>query len=677
MRAGEIVVARLTKGATVVRVLETTSAQVTLAMGRNRAARVTPDRVVLETGLVVSDQAEVETFRTRCEALVADIDLAEVWGVVVGEPQPFSLDDLADLYWGPSPELAQKVALRLHLDRSSKYFSASQDGFEPRSREAVDEMVDRQRRAAEKAEAEASLMNGLADGRLPEPSTPDQERLIEHLRQYAVHGDDYSRYTDAHRLLRRVSDAARDLQRFAFDLLVSAGVLGADEPLELERYEVPTHFPDEAIAEARAVEPAAPLGQSHRRDLTSVQAITIDDAGTVDRDDALSVEPLDSGYRVGIHIADAGTLVPPGGAMDQEADRRMAAVYIPDGRIAMLPPDVTDEVGSLAPGEPRIALSLLVDVTESGGVLGWEVVPSVVASQVALSYEEADLALEETTSPWHRVLAPLRQTAEGLRQKRRDAGAIFLERPEMAIKVAASGQVDVRVLHRSSPARRLVTELMVLCNSLMADFCRREGLPAAYRYQDQPDVDELAPDTVAVDKVEASPLHLYRMMQRLPPAGLSTTPAAHRGLGVPAYIQVTSPLRRYPDLIMQRQISHYLSTGLPLYPPETVASVAQRAEVQLREIGRLEADRRRYWFLKYLAQSRLAGADPGDTNALFQAVVLDHPPGRHALLELSEYPFRLRAEVDRSRGPGDTVSLRLHEVDLWRRVARFVQERTG
>ena len=228
-----------------------------------------------------------------------------------------------------------------------------------------------------------------------------------------------------------------------------------------------------------------------------------------------------------------------------------------------------------------------------------------------------------------------------------------------------------------SPARMLVTELMVLCNSLMADFCRREGLPAAYRYQDQPEVDELVPEAAAVDKAGASPVHLYRMMQRLPPAGLSTTPAAHRGLGVPAYIQVTSPLRRYPDLVMQRQISHYLSTGLPLYPPETVASVAQRAEVQLREIGRLEADRRRYWFLKYLAQSHLAGADPGDTNALFQAVVLDHPPGRHALLELSEYPFRLRAEVDRSRGPGDTVSLRLHEVDLWRRVARFVQERTA
>ena len=138
----------------------------------------------------------METFRSRCEALVADIDLAEVWEVVVGEPEPLSLDDLADLYWGPSPELTQKVALRLHLDRSSKYFAASQDGFEPRSREAVDEMVDRQRRAAEKAEAEASLMNELADGKLPQPSTPDQERLIEHLRQYAVHGDDYSRYTD-------------------------------------------------------------------------------------------------------------------------------------------------------------------------------------------------------------------------------------------------------------------------------------------------------------------------------------------------------------------------------------------------------------------------------------------------------------------------------------------------
>ena len=94
----------------------------------------------------------------------------------------------------------------------------------------------------------------------------------------------------------------------------------------------------------------------------------------------------------------------------------------------------------------------------------------------------------------------------------------------------------------------------------------------------------------------------------------------------------------------------------------------------MREIGRLEEGRRRYWFLKYLQQTRLEGRGRSGEEGLLRAVVLDHSPGRDALLELVEYPFRFRARVARDREPGDAVAMRLHEVDLWRRVARFVEE---
>ena len=132
------------------------------------------------------------------------------------------------------------------------------------------------------------------------------------------------------------------------------------------------------------------------------------------------------------------------------------------------------------------------------------------------------------------------------------------------------------------------------------------------------------------------------------------------------------PLRRYPDLVMQRQISHFLSAGKPFYPTESVASVLQRAEVQLRELSRLEEERKRYWFLKYLQQSRLEGPDTPEDSALFPAVVLENEPRRKALLVLADFPFRVRAELPHTCTPGDTVTLRLHGVDLWRRLGDFV-----
>ncbi len=201
---------------------------------------------------------------------------------------------------------------------------------------------------------------------------------------------------------------------------------------------------------------------------------------------------------------------------------------------------------------------------------------------------------------------------------------------------------------------------MIFFNPLLAELCRRNELPADYRTQPAPDLAE-APAGVA-----DGPFRRYLMFRGIPPAAVSTSPGPHGGLGVEAYVQSTSPLRRYSDLIMQRQISRFLESGEPLYGRDAMASIAQRAEVQRRELSRLEEDRKRYWLLKLLDQRRAAGDDT------FEAVVLEIQPQRPALLELAEYPFRLRAALPDTCAPGDAVDLRLHGVDLWRRTGQFV-----
>ena len=676
MQPGEVIVARLKGGPAIGRYAPAgresgRGDRVRISVGRNREAQLPADRVVLATGFVPNNDEELEEFRRRCDALAAGIDLRDVWELARDDATPLSLDDLSELYWGTSPELAKKVATLLHVSANSLYFLDGEEGFTARTQENVQETLSRLHREEENAREAESLMQHLSQGILPPEMAGHQSALLQHLRGFAVHGENYTRAATATGLLHMVDSGTRDLQRLSFELLVDVGVFSPDEPLELERADIVEDFPEDALAEAAAVDLSAVLEESGRRDLTGLPAVTIDDAGTEDRDDALSleIEGRETGdgavYRVGVHIADAGALIQAGGALDREADRRMATMYLPERKVPMLPPDLSVRKGSLVPGESRATLSLLASISDSGDILDWEVVPSVIRSQAALSYEEADRAIDEATHHWHQMMASLNGLGELLRSGRERAGAINVERPEMMIRVPESSDIQVRVVARSSPARRLVTEFMVLCNSLLAELCRREGVPAAYRSQVVPDPSEV--EAVSPD----GPFGRFLMTRHLPPAELSLSAEPHAGLGVQAYIQATSPIRRYPDLVMQRQISHVLASGEPLYSPETVASVAQRADVQVRELAAIEEERNRYWFLKYLKQC-LTESQGDEEPGVFQAVVLDRRPRRTSLLELADYPFRFRAELPDLCAPGDTVTVRLHGVDLWRRVGQFV-----
>ena len=663
MKPGAVVVALLSKGAAVVQYRQSEKSRVTVSIGRNRDARIPPDRVVLDTDYIPAGQEELEEFRRGCDTLAAEIDLSEVWEVVQDDGAPTTPEGLAELYWGDSPEVAQRVAMALHLDRHSDHFVRTSDGYAARTAEAIDEILTRRRRKTEYASDADALTQALSEGRLPHELTQGQEAQLRHLREYVVYGDDYARGHAARDLLDRVVSGSRDLQRACFELLVAAGVFSLDEPLELIRAEVPIKLPADAIGEAETAAEAPPDADT-AVDLTGLVAVTVDERETEERDDALSFE-VDGGppYRIGIHIAYAGLLVPSGGAMDREADRRMATMYLPEQRIDMLPPSFSRRVGSLEPRETKYALSLIVELSELGEPLRWELKPSMVRSEAALSYDEANQVLDDDAHPRHAALAGLARAALALRTRREEAGAISLDQPEMSVRVDDSGSVHVRVVQRDNPARQMVAEMAILYNVLMAEFCKREGLPAAYRVQAPPDLSEVT--------AFQEPLRRYQLTRRLFPAELDSEPGPHGGLGVPAYLQATSPLRRYPDLVMQRQVAHYLATGEHFHTPEEIASVMQRAELHLRMLSRLEDARKRYWFLKFLRDTVLDSPD-SEESRLFNAIVLENEPHRRALLELGKYPFRLRAEVPRQAEPGDWVTLELQDVDLWRRLAFFV-----
>ena len=651
MRPGELVVARLSRGASVVRLLEVADDRTTVAIGRNKQARIPHDRIALATGVIVAGEQEAEAFRREAEDLAATIDVAEVWDLVAdGDPAPLTADDLAELYWGPGPSPARRAALVIHLHVSDDLFVYRIGAYAARSRTEVHQRLQKRARETQQAEEASSLLLALSEGRLPSPPTGHKESLLRLLQDYAVHGDELPRAGAARDLIAGAGGSA-DLQRRAFELLVAGGVYSPDEALEVHRAGVPTAFPRDAVAEAESIDLDSVLGSAPRKDLTTLHAVTIDDEHTLDRDDAISVEVDGEGVRVGVHISDAGALIPTGGAGG------------PRGRPAdgdPLPPRRRHPDAAARSGEPDRQPRPGRDTT------GPESAHDAIGVGRGPGLERHPLNRPERGGP----LLPGRRPRPGgrWRPKAPIAGHPGTRRDGSTSQTTGSRRPGNRTRRagrqraRIGPSRRFAAPVHAgdragkrahgaVQLTAGPSSAAPSAIPAAFRSQPQPDIDDPR-DAGSQDAPPPAPqLRRYLMMRRLRPADIDVQPAPHAGLGVRAYIQATSPLRRYPDLVMQRQVSHYLAAGSPLYSEEEIASVAQRAEVQIRELTAIEEERKRYWFLKYLRQSRLELPDSGDA-ALFKAVVLDSERGRSALLELADFPFRLRARLSSPGGAG-------------------------
>ena len=669
MQQGDIIVVRLDSGPRLARLIETGSNRIRVSIGRNREARLPVSRVIHETGLTAERYETVEELSHEAKAIAKSVDLEEVWDVVCDDGDALTLTDIAELYWAGEPSHKQSIGLLFHLLADDIRFVRDGSHYLPRDRETVAQTLERIQRQAQRATDSEALVGAFKSGELPTEFTQYQSDMLDQIRGFVLHGDDYNRASSAKGFLDDAGVSGRDTQRLAFETLVSLGLMSEDEHLALEREDISPAFPDDVLVEAEMVNAAPLIADSDRLDLTNLTVFSIDDHDTKDRDDALSIEALvgpegSCWYRVGIHITDAGALIPHGSALDVEADRRMSSLYLPEQTISMLPHRISSDRGSINPREPRAAISLIVELNEKAEVMDWKVARSVIQSSYALSYPEANGIISDSGHPLHNGLAALYELSKHLRGQREAKGALNFDRDELSVKVDTSGEISVTVIPRDAPSRSLVQEYMILCNSLLARYCSEADLPAPFRSQALPDVSDIQ------SQISPGPLRTYLMMRRLKPAVVATKPGAHGGLGVEAYTQATSPLRRYPDLMVQRQISHHLRTGEMLYDTESVTSVAHRADSQIRQMSRIENQRRQYFFLKWL-DARRKVAEEGGNSYILEGVVLENPANRAATVDLVNWPFRARAALPNSTSPGDEVSLHLHGVDLWRRTAQF------
>jgi exoribonuclease-2 len=598
---------------------------------------------------------KVRQLEERIRQQAEEIDLGLLWEAVRDGGDEQDLEALASVYFGAGASPVARSALLRRLWADAYYFSFNRHGlrFRPRTPEQVAALQEAEQRRRACAQRRQALQDVLRQA-LEEEEAELEPAVLEALEGLLRRGEPSEIGQLLEELAGRAGMTAREA---AFEILVRAGRLEPSTEAYAWSAGLEAAFPEEVLAEARALNPFTP--EEGREDFTDLAAFHIDDPETREVDDAFTLQPLPDGrWRVGVHLADPAYFFPPGTALDQEALRRALTIYLPTGPIWMLPERLGTDLASLRPGELRPTLSFLAEVDPGGGVRFRNLVLGQIRIQSSLSYEEADTLLEDTGAhPLKEALSVLYRAAEGLLRERLARGATVLLRPEYKVRVRGQeGEVVLKPVDPGSPARRLVSEWMIWANAMAARWALDHGVPMIYRAQDPPEDPDLQGQILAYD-----PLRWGQWTRLLRRTHLSTHPKAHAGLGLEAYVQISSPLRRYADLVLGRQLRAALRGEAPPYEGMALLEVLATAEAAESRMRALEARASRYWMLVWLSRQELTS---------YEAVVL----GRHPLgyrVELRPYGL-LGVLVEYAlRQPGEVLPVRPLQIDPRRGLLRL------
>ena len=496
-----------------------------------------------------------------------------------------------------------------------------------------------------------------------------------------------------------------------------AAVLGEDDPRE-DSYVVAleegieVEFGPEALEAAAAFQESSVAHARHgRADFREDLTVTIDPEDAKDHDDALSVRRAESGaLEVGIHIADVSHYVPPGGALDLEAQSRGNSAYLADATYPMLPEALSGGLCSLVEGKDRLTLSVVVELDEEGGVGQSRVVSGIVRSAASLSYPEAARLAREGGGGVPSALSQLDRIARGLRRRRMEEGGLDLDLPEVRPRLDARGEPTVFEETKRLPTHELVEEFMLLANRIVGGRALARELPFFYRVHERPRYDKLraffeaarylgrsggapfiteakqlrrwtTPGKTTRDRIVN--LYLLRAMEK---ARYDLVDVGHFGLGMRGYAHFTSPIRRYADLANHRIVKRYLLDGiqsagdpwafasgwLTVGVASHISATEMTADDAERAVAKVKAVRYALQRLGEEARGTIVGLTPGGLFVFLEGWNIEGFLPKRAIgdpsLTLAEHGFSFRSKRTKHRfGLGDPVDVVIARADLERR----------
>jgi len=616
--------------------------------------RLSLKRVVFNSAAVrdqVGSLAELQRHRDSVSERLAAGDLGETWELLVDEGlAEISHAELADLLFGDhgAPSLD---AVHVVLEAGSPWFKLLKTGaVRIQTREVVKERLRQEARTAarqheldEISEAFSATLGSHCE------LTPEAEAELDLLRRVATTGHIPAR---AERILCAVYPGSRrPVPELAFQLMVDLGLWSEHQDLNLLQLDIPRPFGDDAMAEALALmDGPLPRRRGSRPLPEGLYTVAVDAASTREVDDALGIEDLGDGVVLHVLIADIAAWIRAGTALDREARERTATVYHPVEEYPMFPRDLAYGPMSLAAGEPRRALDLQLHCGPDGRVISTDAVPVELMLDRRITYEEADgiLAGPRTDDPLSSTLHRLHSLATRLRALRLEAGAVIFQWPEFKVRVGSGGAVEVRKLPDDSPAQVLVSECMIAGSAGAGSLVSEHGAEGVFRVQRPPD------EEIHYDPERARDLvWLHDNVKKMRRVEFSLSPGPHTALGVSAYCQVTSPIRRYADLVMQRQIAALATTGVPMLSAADLGEVMAHLETTGHSINRAQSAAKRYWTLMAMQEH---------IDEPTWAVVLEEL-GRGLLIDLGDWGLRTRLHPSVPHRPGDRITVHIVQAD--------------
>jgi ribonuclease R len=477
-------------------------------------------------------------------------------------------------------------------------------------------------------------------------------------------------------------------------------------------------FPADVLAASEATPDRVRLeDRAGRREVIDLDLVTIDGADARDFDDAIFVERTPRGYRLVVAIADVTAYVSPGGAIDREAIKRATSVYFPQHVLPMLPERLSNGICSLNPHVERLCMVADMALDRTGRPLDADLYPSVMRSRARCTYDQVAKLIDGGAVPELDHVRPMLLEAAGLAAKltqvRAMRGAIDFDLPEPHIMLGKDGEVSGIERRPRNAAHRLVEEFMLAANEAVARYFEVRSLPTVYRVHAEPNEEKLQVFTglaevyghqVAVDpkgRITAAELNEFLhtiegrpeqralnnlLLRAMMKAVYSSENIGHFGLAAGSYLHFTSPIRRYPDLVVHRLLKEHWARGGRVLPPDETAKAAERLEATAvhcseRERASMNAEREiDAFYAASLMRTKVGQRFPGVVASVAQfGLFIEIPnPFCEGLVRAETLGAGVRFDPERHRlvvpsrrgwGVGDTVEIEVNDANpLTRRV---------
>ena len=542
----------------------------------------------------------------------------------------------------------------LILDRI--FFRRDEKGFIPRKANEVEERkeedIKRQKRLSDYKELIQFLRARYKDKSLTIPES--LQYYITQLKMCAALAayPDESWHQEVEELLHFLEGQNPEfegrVEQRAFHILYKAGIFKKDSNLTFIRHSPRIDFDPIVLAAADKLSETESFknfsDHTIRLDLTHQNCFTIDDSSTNDMDDALFLEETSSGYNFYVHISDVSYLIQKDSILDIEAKKRATSIYSPDREIPMFPERISHQLASLVVDKLRPALTVIFQIDHNFQITSADLEPSVIKVANRYSYDQIDQKLKFNEEPFA-TIASITNLHE---QKRRDDGAVPVTKRDSQPVVTANGDIAIIEVDEQSPARALIGEAMVLANIVTANFLHANQIPALYRSQERPDIEpglELIPDGVARD---------YAQRGKLKRSVVDLHPMYHATLGTLKYVQSTSPIRRYLDLVLQRQLISFFKSQNSPYSEKDLTLLHQNLDEPLQIAISVSKESKRFWMLRYLEKYYT------DNRSIFGTVV--RTDTKLPIVELDELYINVPARINRAV-LGNRYELKIEKVD--------------